>query len=413
VGARSLIRRPGYRNLVIGRVVVYFGNSIAPVALAFAVLDATGSPVWLSVVVAVRSASNVGFLLVGGVISDRLPRWMALTGASWGAGLTQGLLALLVLTHTASPAWFLVCSAFNGAFAGISLPASAALIPQTVTRDRLTEANGYLRLGQNLALLGGAAAGGALVGTVGPGWAIALDALAFLIGGSAFARIRLRTERSSVPFSLFGDVREGLLEVVGRRWLWVVVVQYLFVNATIVGSLSVLGPLVADASFGRRAWGVAFFFQMGGLAVGAMLAARWQPRHALRFGVVCTLALASGPFSLGLHARIVFVAAALFLLGVALEQFSVAWDVSLQENVPEEKLGRVYSVDALCGFAAIPLGEVLAGPLSTRYGTDPILIGAGSVIVVATLLTLLVPEVRRLEREPTPAGMSLDGAGAQ
>lgn len=397
-GGVAFFRRPAYRNLFIGRVVVYFGNSIAPIALAFAVLDATGSPVWLSVIVAVRSVSNVGFLLIGGVISDRVPRWLALTGASLGAGITQGLVALFVLSHTAVPALFLVLSIFNGAFAAISLPASAALIPQAVSRDGLREANGYLRLGQNVALLGGAAVGGTLVAFLGPGWAIALDAMTFFIGGLAFAYIRLPSVHNTAPFTLLGDIGDGVAEIARRRWLWVVVVQYFFVNATIIGSLSVLGPIVADSTFGRQAWGAAFFAQMSGLAVGAALATRWQPRRALCFGVACTLVMALGPLSLGLGAAIGFVAVALFMLGVALEQFGVAWDVSLQQNIPDEKLGRVYSVDALGGFAAIPLGEVLAGPLSVRYGTGPILLGAGAIILTVTTLALLVPEVRHLER---------------
>lgn len=399
VEARGLFRETPYRNLLIGRVIIYLGNAVAPIALAFAVLDATNSPVWLSAIVATRSVANVGFLLFGGAIADRVPRWMVLTGASLGAGVTQGIVCLLVLTANASPVPLLVLSAFNGAFAAISLPASAALIPQTVSEQRLAEANGYLRLGQNTALLSGAALGGTLVAVLGPGWAIGLDAVAFFAGAAAFARIRLPLVRSEQGSTMSSDIRAGIREVTARRWLWVVVLQYLVVNAMVVGSLSVLGPIVADESFGRQAWGIAYFFQMGGLVLGAALAARWQPRHALRHGELCTLALALGPLSLGLGGNIVAVTFALFLLGVALEQFAVAWDVSLQQNVPGDKLGRVYSVDAVGGFIAIPLGEVLAGPLLVSYGASPILILAGLTIIAVTLLVLTVPEVRNLERQ--------------
>jgi hypothetical protein len=152
-------------------------------------------------------------------------------------------------------------------------------------------------------------------------------------------------------------MRDGFRFIGQRPFLWSVILQFFFVNAALVGSLSVLGPLVADASFSRQAWGVAFFLQMSGLAVGSVLAAPLRVHHGLRFGVLCTFVLALGPFRLGFDVNLVLVAAALFLVGVALEQFGVAWDVSLQENVPEDKLGRVYSVDALGGFAAIPLGE--------------------------------------------------------
>jgi hypothetical protein len=48
--------------------------------------------------------------------------------------------------------------------------------------------------------------------------------------------------------------------------------------------------------------------------------------------------------------------AAMFLTGSAMELFSVAWDVSWQENVPPDRLARVYSYDAVGAYvAASPL----------------------------------------------------------
>jgi hypothetical protein len=92
------------------------------------------------------------------------------------------------------------------------------------------------------------------------------------------------------------------------------------------------------------------------------------------------------------------VAAAFLLLGVSIEQFVVAWDVSLQENVPTDRLARVYSYDALASFSAIPLGQALVEPLAEALGVKPVLLGCAGLIVAATLLALASKSVRSLER---------------
>ena len=53
-----------------------------------------------------------------------------------------------------------------------------------------------------------------------------------------------------------------------------------------------------------------------------------------------------------------------FLTGVAMEQFGIAWEVTMQEHIPADKLARVYSYDMLGSFVAIPIGQVAAGPVA-------------------------------------------------
>ena len=64
------LRYPAFRFLVTGRAVTMLGNAVAPIALAFAVLDLTGSARDLGLVVGARSLTNVVFVLFGGVIAD-------------------------------------------------------------------------------------------------------------------------------------------------------------------------------------------------------------------------------------------------------------------------------------------------------------------------------------------------------
>ncbi len=277
------LRLPAFRKLLAARTITYAGNAVAPIALAFAVLDLTGSVSSLGLVVGARSLMNVLMLLVGGVLADRLPRSLVLTGSELFAAATQAAVAALVLTGTATIPLLVALSALNGAAAAVSFPATSALLPQTVPPSLLRQANGLARLGSSTALVGGAALGGALVAFTGPGWGLAIDAASFALAGALFAAMRLPRKPDDEPRTtgVFVDLRDGWDEFRSRRWVWVVVCQFALVNAALAGALSVLGPVVADASFGRAGWGLVLASQGLGLVVGGVLALLWLPKRAL------------------------------------------------------------------------------------------------------------------------------------
>jgi predicted MFS family arabinose efflux permease len=401
------LRHREFRWLLAGRSASYLGNAVAPIALAFAVLDLTGSVSDLGWVVGARSVTNVVLLLFGGVVADRLPRAFVLTASCVAAALTQGAVAVIVLTGTATVGWLIVLGAVNGAVSAMAFPAAAALTPQTVPEALVRPANALLRLSINSALVGGAAVGGILVAAVGPGWGIAVDAAMFATSGVLFSRIRVTDVHAASGEheqpSTWRQLREGWGEFTQRRWVWAVVLQFMVVNASLTGAVAVLGPAVADDSFGRRAWGFVLAAQTVGMVIGGLVALRWQPRHALRYGVALT-ALTAVPLLVLAHAPSALVLGVTMLAdGIAIEQFGVAWDVSLQQNVPADRLARVYSYDAVGSFVAIPVGQMLVGPIAGQVGVEATLTGAAVLVVLATVAALASGSVRGLQRSDVTA----------
>lgn len=401
------LRSPAFRSLVAARVVTVLGSAVAPVALAFAMLELTGGDATaLGVVVGARSLSNVVFLLVGGVVADRVPRQLLLVGSSLAAAATQGLVAGLVLTGTDSIVLLAGLSALNGAVAAFSLPAAAALQPQTVARHQLQQANALARIGVSGAMVLGASLGGVLVALVGPGWGIALDAVSFGLAGVLFSRVRVpagATTQSAGAERLWTGLRLGWQEFTGRTWLWVVVVAFLVVNAVVAGSTGVLGPLVARDTIGVAGWGFVLTAQAAGYIVGGVVALRLRVRRLLRFGTACVAGESLVLLALGLlPSRAVLVAAG-FAAGFAIEQFGVAWETSMQQHVPADRLARVYSYDMLGSFLAIPLGEVLAAPVAAVFGPTRTLVGAAAVVLTATAAALASRSVRDLPNAAAPA----------
>ncbi|ROS52663.1 MFS transporter [Frigoribacterium sp. PhB24] len=395
-----------FRWLLAARTTGVLGNAVAPIALAFAVLDLTGSAADLGLVVAARSIANVAVLLVGGVIADRLRRDVVLIGTSWAAAGTQAVVAALVITGSATIPLLVVLSVLNGAVAAVSLPAAAALVPETVPTALLRPANALLRLGLNGGSVVGASAGAGVVAVVGPGWGLAVDAAGFALAGVLYSRLRLppRTHPASSGAadsgsSVIADLRKGWSEFTRRSWVWIVVAQFAVLNAAFVGATTVLGPVVADGTFGRAAWGLIVAAQTVGLGIGAVVAMRWRPRHGLAVGVGLMAVTAVPVATLGLAPVVPALVVAFLLGGVALEIFAISWDQSLQGTVPRASLARVYSYDMVGSFVAVPLGEIFAGPAAHQFGTRPTLLVCAAIIVVATLAAVSTPGVRGLTTE--------------
>ncbi|SFA92342.1 Predicted arabinose efflux permease, MFS family [Amycolatopsis marina] len=400
-GLTEPLRHRNFRALTGGRTATELGNAIAPVALAFVVLDLTGSVVDLGIVVGARSVANVLLVLLGGMLADRLPRSFILQGTTLLAAVTQAAIAVSVLSGFATIPLLVALSFVNGAAAALSLPAAASLTPQTVPGSLLTQANALVRIGSNSGRITGLALGGVLVAAMGSGWTIGVNAALFLLASACYRGVRLpvavRTERAR-PLA---ELAEGWREFAARTWVWVVVAQFMVVNAVIAGCVVVLGPAIADETIGRGAWGFVLAAQTAGAFAGGFLAARWRPRHLLRIGVAVIVVEAIPMLTLAWAPAVIPLLVAMFTAGVAIEQFVVAWDVSLQENIPQDRLARVYSYDMLGSFIALPAGEVAAGPLAERFGTAVTLTGGAILIVLTTGAALLCQDIRTLSRTST------------
>ena len=80
------------------------------------------------------------------------------------------------------------------------------------------------------------------------------------------------------------------------------------------------------------------------------------------------------------------------------DSFSLGWNLAMQENVPDDMLSRAYSYDMLGSFVAIPVGQLLFGPLGLAFGIQRVMLIAGIVYVLIALVTLASRSVRDLQR---------------
>ncbi len=380
------------------------GSMMASIALTFAVLDLTDSASALGQVLAARTIPMVVFLLFGGVIADRFPRTLVLQLSNLLSAATQGMVAFLVISGQADLWMIIVLEVANGTVSAVSFPAMSSMVPQLVRRDQLQSANALLSLSRGGLTIIGPTVGALLVVTVGPGWALAVDALTWFL--AALLMVPMRIPARARPAERAGTVRElreGWTLFRTTTWLWAVVLAFSALNMIHTGAWFTLGPAVAKGTIGEQGWGFVLSAESIGLVLMTVVLLRVRMRRPLLYGMLGCSLMAIPMVVLGVEPHLLLLIVCTFVAGAGIEVFSIAWNVAMQENIEDDMLSRAYSYDALGSFVAMPVGQLLYGPLGEAFGYREVLLWSGVAYAAIALITLASRSVRTLERQPTVA----------
>jgi MFS family permease len=384
-------------RLVFGAFAVsVVGDRMVAIALAFAVLELGGSASEIGIVLAARTLPLVATLLIGGVVADRISRQRVMVASDLARLVTQGTLAALLIAGEPAIWIIAVLSGLTGAATGFFNPASTGLLPAVVRPEQLQEANGLRATAMSGGEIGGPALAGVLVATFGPGWALGVDAATFGASALFLAALRLPPHVRREATSFVHDLREGWGEFRSRTWVWGFVVIAGLGNV-VWAAWSVLGPVVADRELGgAAAWGTILAAMGVGALIGAVVAIRVRPRRPMVLVAVTFAGFAVAPALLAAGASTAVVAAGALFAGNGMMLGNSVWESTLQRHVPQESLSRVAAYDWFGSIAFQPLGMVIWGPIAALIGIDTSLWVASGAILLLTVATLAIAEVRTL-----------------
>lgn len=405
-------RQRSFRFFFFGQGISAIGDRIVVVALAFAVLDLTGSVTDLGLVLAAQTVPLVLFVLLGGVWADRVSRRAVMITSDLVRAGAQGASALLLVTGSAQVWQIVLLQAVYGAAEAFFLPAAQALLPETVAAPDLQEANALIAVSANIARIGGPALAGLLVATVGAGWGLAIDAGTFLASAAFLSLMRVSAVVPAARTGALSELRAGWQAFRSRTWLWASALEFMVANALLFSPYLVLGPEIARTTLGGAgAWAAISTASGLGAVLGGTFGLRWRPRFPLRAMFVTSL-IGTSPLLLLLAAAAPLPAllGAALLSGMSISFFNLVWFTVVQRKIPGTELSRVSSWDALGSYVITPVGLAAAGPVGLALGIPTTLYAAAALGVVGTLAVLAVPSVRNLTYES--AGAGAEGCGS-
>ncbi len=395
-----LLKRPDFLKLFIAYLVSYSGTAMAPIAMAFGVLELTGSTKDSAFVLAAPITAQIFIILLGGAFADRSSRQRILVGSDFVAAASQLAMAIAFLSGTATVPLLALFMLINGCAAAFNTPAAMGFIPQMVDGKDLQAANALFGLARNSAFTLGAAAAGVLVANFGAGVTLLIDAISFAISGLFIASLRPKQQVLPEAASIIQDIKLGWSEFISHTWLWTIVVQFSLVVAGFEAVIVLIGPAVAKAHMnGAADWGlISAGFGIGTL-IGGLIAMRINVKRPMFFASFLVFFFALLPLALTVPLPVWMLVAIAIVHGTTGSIFGVLWSTTLHKMIAPDILSSFSAFDHLGSIVLAPLGIVIAGFLYEIIGGEQTLLIIVATIVLPTICVLGVKDVRRLTTE--------------
>lgn len=403
------LKTAAFRRFVSANLISAAGSAMAPLALAYSVIEQGGGAGSLGLVLATNTVPTIVFLLVGGLFADRLSRSRILFLGNLLAAGAQGALAVTVATGHATTASIAACGFVSGTAASFIVPAAQGAVGQIVPEEHLQQANALLRLPSNAVKVLGPVVGGLVVAASGAAWALAWDAFTFAVAAVLLLGLRLEVPPGAAAGAL-ADLRAGWTGFWSRTWLWTYTAAGTVLVAAWLAGFQLMGPLVAAQRYaGPRDWGLIQAAFSCGLLAGTFVCLRWKPYRLLAVAIATSgaLALPLAAMACGLPLPLVLVAA--LLAGIGLDVAIVAWTTAFQQHVPQGEQGRMSAFNGVGERLAIPLGYLITALAAQTVSSQVVLLACAGMIAVAAVLNLCVRDVygiNRRTREDQPSDLS-------
>ena len=377
-----------------GRTVDLAGSSMTTVALALAVLEITGRPTDLGIVLAANMIPALALLLLGGAVADRFSQRTVLVAASLLSATSLGTTAMLIIADRYNLILVSGLAVLTGATSAFTQPAFRSIVPSLVSEGDLQRGNALMASSENAARILGPMVASVLVVTVGGGWALAVDAGTYLFAALAYSRLKRRPSSKAANQTLIRDLVDGWAVFRSLRWLVLMTFSFALMNLFNVGPWNVLGPLIVTGEDGAVGWGTTQTVRAAGFLLMSVVAVKLTFDKPMRDGRLWG-ALAGLPLlALGFSGGAVVVSIAAFIGGLGITVAAITWDTTLQAAVPPESLARVAAYDELFSFSANPLSLLAVGPLSQVVGRQELAMICGFGLIAASLFPLLDSQIR-------------------
>jgi hypothetical protein len=333
-------------------------------------------------------------LSLGGVLGDRLPRRAVMIGSdvsSTAVRVTMGVLLVAGHAHV----WELIAlQGLGGASVAFYNPAFYGLVREIVPTDSLQRANGYLAIARYAAFPLGAATGGTIVATVGPGTALLFDGGTYAASALLLSLVRVESIARATS-SVLRELRDGWSAFVERTWVWVTCLWISLYFVITYAPFFVLGPYIAKHSMGGAGtWGAVVTGEGIGALLGSIAGLRLRVNRPLLVVTTIFLPTAVQSVLLAFHASVYALAPAAAFAGFGFACGSVVWDTAMQRTIPPDKLARVGAYGWMSAMVFLPAGYALAGPISSVVGMRAYLLFGAAWLLASTAFLTRIPAIR-------------------
>ena len=360
-----------FRKLWAATSLSLFGDFFSYVALAWLVLELTGSSLALGAVLVVQAVPRALLMVVGGALSDRFSPRLTMLGSMGLRAVFVAPLAVLVITGRVQMWEVYGISAVLGIVGAFFMPARTSILPKVVADHELEPGNAALNVTGQASLIVGPVLGGIIVSAFGVGWAFAGDAACFAIGFLFVlwlpAASRATSGAAHPDGGLGGQIAAGFRYAWGNIGIRVTLIVIAIIDFGANGAIGVGLPTLAHGRFAAGAGGLGILLGAWGVgATAGALGAGFVPPPRRFGGLIVLLCawLGIGMTAVGLVPSLVPAALLMAYSGVGtgvVNTYGISW---LQRRTESAMQGRVMSLVMLASMGLTPVAYAAAGAIA-------------------------------------------------
>ena len=402
-----VLRNRNFLYLYVGGAVSNNGSAVSGVALTWLIYAQTQSALAVTLVGLSTIAPTIILGLLAGAAVDRFDRKRLMILSDLARALAVVSVPVLLVLSGFSLTWIIAVIVIVATFSTLFRPAQNAILPRIVQGEEIQDANGVISSATTVMRTIGNAIGGILFG-INLAICFIYDGLTYLFSASTIASIKLlpsdgQPSDEVLPHSLRSDVYQGLNYIIKRAALASCTFGATSVNFFSTLTTTFVVIYVSNQLGGNSTvYGIFLALMSAGAACGALLVGRLNAvRYAGKAMAASFLIFSAASLILAIERNILLSYSMAIVLGGCLSWANTIFYSALQLAVPNEVLGRVFSVDEVISYACVPVAQIAGGLIIQFVGVSVDFLIAGLGLLASTLLLLGVRDFRRFACIPS------------
>ncbi|MED1116069.1 MFS transporter [Bacillus paramycoides] len=394
----NVLKNRSFFFMWIGSAISELGGAFGTLCNSILVYELTGSKTALSSMWLLYFIPSLILQLISGPYIDKWSRKWIMIFSQWTRAFVFLLPLVMLFTNNIEVWHVYVVQIIVGLITPLYTPASQAITPSIVSKEQLQNANAYIDGMTRLMMFLAPILGGIVIKFIGIKLTILFVCICLFISGGLLLFIREKRIKQELRKTWLEQFLHGFTYFFTKPvivWLGVFLAFVQFgVGVTMVTNL----PYIKDElSAGYAEYG---YFMAGfplGYVVGSMLVGKvkYRSRRLLMLGGLFVGGLTY--ISLGLNNSILIAIVIEVVAGICISFFNVHNTTICQQTVPNNMIGKVFSVRLFLIRSAMPLGVFLGGLLSEMWGIRTLYFIIGALICITSLIGILLPYFKFLD----------------
>jgi len=386
---KELFKNENFTLLSIGGFISSIGDYLYNIGVTVYIYSLTKSVgavalMWLS-----RGVLRIPMLYLSGLIADSYNKKRVIMVTN----LVSVIFAFLFIFINEQRLWLVYILAFIlQSLNDIDVSSETAILPELVSKEELSYSNSIFSFLQSTSVFLSPAIGGVLYKLYGSNILFTINAISFLIAGVLFSLIKYDFIKSDKAATRSGIIKSGIegYKIFSRYSS----VKTVFI---IMSMFAVLGRFyetykvaVSDILLNLNPEGIIYFsyaLALGGLSVPFMVKVLSKKNHITLF-TLSTVIIGISYIIFGYSQSFIITFGILIILGLAQNLQGIYSSTIIQNSIPKEYLGRVFSFYKILLTLFAILGLLIATPLYNLIGIGNSFTSIAVILIILCILNL-------------------------